>query len=83
MNAAIENDRPDLEILRQLLASATHDASAAMSHWTDGLITLTLDEVRECSGTLGSPGAEDRQSTGPKDTAEEVDVALATEGALP
>jgi len=39
--------RTDLEILRQLLASATHDASAAMSRWTDGLITLTLDEVRE------------------------------------
>ncbi|MHB8899461.1 MAG: chemotaxis protein [Thermoguttaceae bacterium] len=37
----------DLEVLRQLLASATHDASAAMCRWTDGLITLTLDEVRE------------------------------------
>jgi chemotaxis protein CheC len=36
-----------LEILQQLLASATHDASAAMCRWTDGLITLTLDEVRE------------------------------------
>ena len=39
--------RHDLEVLRQLLASATHDASAAMCRWTDGLITLTLDEVRE------------------------------------
>jgi chemotaxis protein CheC len=38
---------PELEILHQLLASATHDASAAMCRWTDGLITLTLDEVRE------------------------------------
>lgn len=36
-----------LEMLRELLASATHDASAAMCRWTDGLITLTLDEVRE------------------------------------
>ena len=33
--------------LHQLFASATHDASAAMCRWTDGLITLTLDEVRE------------------------------------
>ena len=36
-----------LEVLRQLFASATHDASAAMCRWTDGLITLTLDDVRE------------------------------------
>jgi chemotaxis protein CheC len=36
-----------LEVLHQLFASATHDASAAMCRWTDGLITLTLDEVRE------------------------------------
>jgi len=35
-----------LEVLHQLFASATHDASAAMCRWTDGLITLTLDEVR-------------------------------------
>ena len=37
----------ELEVLHQLFASATHDASAAMCRWTDGLITLTLDEVRE------------------------------------
>ena len=37
----------DLEVLHQLFASATHDASAAMCRWTNGLITLTLDEVRE------------------------------------
>jgi chemotaxis protein CheC len=37
----------ELDVLRQLFASATHDASAAMCRWTDGLITLTLDEVRE------------------------------------
>ena len=36
-----------LELLHQLFASATHDASAAMCRWTDGLITLSLDEVRE------------------------------------
>lgn len=36
-----------LEILRQFFASATHDASVAMCRWTDGLITLRLDEVRE------------------------------------
>ena len=40
-------ENPALEVLHQLLASATHDASAAMCRWTDGLITLTLDEVRE------------------------------------
>lgn len=39
---------PDgLEVLHHVLASATSEASAAMSRWTDGLITLTLDEVRE------------------------------------
>lgn len=47
MNYATTAPRPDLHVLRQLLASATHDASAAMCRWTDGLITLTLDEVRE------------------------------------
>jgi len=36
-----------LELLHQLFASATHDASAVMCRWTNGLITLTLDEVRE------------------------------------
>lgn len=36
-----------LEVLHQLFASATHDASAAMCRWTNGLITLSLDEVRE------------------------------------
>ena len=40
-------DNPALAVLHQLFASATHDASAAMCRWTDGLITLTLDEVRE------------------------------------
>lgn len=36
-----------LELLHQLFGSATHDASAAMCRWTEGVITLTLDEVRE------------------------------------
>jgi chemotaxis protein CheC len=40
-------DDPKLGVLHQLFASATHDASAAMCRWTDGLITLTLDEVRK------------------------------------
>jgi chemotaxis protein CheC len=36
-----------LEFLHELFASATHDASAVMCRWTDGLITVTLDEVQE------------------------------------
>jgi len=37
----------ELETLRRLFDAATHEASAAMCCWTDGLITLTLDELRE------------------------------------
>lgn len=37
----------ELELLNQLFSCATHDASAAMCRWTDGLIRLALDEVRE------------------------------------
>ena len=33
--------------LQELFASATHDASAAMCRWTDGIITVTLDKVRQ------------------------------------
>ena len=33
--------------LHELFASATHDASAAMCRWTDGIITVTLDDVRQ------------------------------------
>jgi chemotaxis protein CheC len=40
-------ENTQLNVLHHLFASATHDASAAMCRWTDGLITLTLDEVRE------------------------------------
>ena len=47
MTDACCTENKKLEVLRQLFASATHDASAAMCRWTDGLITLTLDEVRE------------------------------------
>ncbi|UUO08766.1 chemotaxis protein [Blastopirellula sp. J2-11] len=36
-----------LEVLHQLLGAATHEASAAMCRWTNGLITMSLDEVRE------------------------------------
>lgn len=36
-----------LDVLRELFATATHDASAAMCRWTNGLITLTLDAVHE------------------------------------
>lgn len=36
-----------LGVLHELFASATHDASAAMCRWTNGLITVTLDEVRQ------------------------------------
>ena len=44
-NCCTGNDK--LAVLRELFASATHDASAAMCRWTGGLITLSLDEVRE------------------------------------
>jgi chemotaxis protein CheC len=47
MNSIRNPERPDLELLHQLFASATHDASAAMCRWTSGLITLSLDEVCE------------------------------------
>ena len=35
-----------LSVLHELFASATHDASAAMCRWTNGLITVTLDQLR-------------------------------------
>ncbi len=47
MNELRQPETPELEVLHQLFTSATHDASTAMCRWTDGLITLTLDEVRE------------------------------------
>jgi chemotaxis protein CheC len=39
--------QPQLEVLRQLFSAATAEASTAMSRWTGGLITLSLDEVEE------------------------------------
>lgn len=36
-----------MHLLQELFASATHDAAAAMCRWTNGLVTLTLDEVCE------------------------------------
>lgn len=38
---------PGLDGLRELFSSATHDASAAMCRWTDGLITVSLNDVQE------------------------------------
>ena len=36
-----------LEGLHELFSSATHDASAAMCSWTNGLINVALNDVRE------------------------------------
>lgn len=41
------HEKNHLAILHQLLSAATHEASAAMCRWTNGLITMSLDEVRE------------------------------------
>jgi chemotaxis protein CheC len=46
-HAVSSDDTTKLQLLQQLFASATHDASAAMCCWTNNLITLTLDEVCE------------------------------------
>lgn len=45
MNAMLQSEK--LKVLHELLAAATHEASVTMSRWTHGLITLSLDEVRE------------------------------------
>jgi len=47
MSHPFPTDAVELTLLHQLFAAATHDASAAMCRWTDGLITLSLDEVCE------------------------------------
>jgi len=49
-------DEGALSTLHELFASATHGASAAMCRWTNGLITVTLDQVREIA--LEKVGAE-------------------------
>jgi chemotaxis protein CheC len=46
----IETENDDVKALaglKELFASATHDASAAMCRWTEGIISVTLDEVRQ------------------------------------
>ncbi len=40
-------ETPKLHLLKELVASATHDAAAAMCCWTNSRISLTLDEVWE------------------------------------
>jgi len=47
MNIDREPLTPELMVLHELFGAATHEASAAMCRWTNGLITLSLDEVRE------------------------------------
>jgi chemotaxis protein CheC len=47
MNASCLAPQERLDLLQQLFAAATGDASVAMCRWTDGIITLSLDEVRE------------------------------------
>ena len=46
MTEIYDDNDPTLGVLHELFSSATHDASAAMCQWTNGLITVTLDEVR-------------------------------------
>jgi chemotaxis protein CheC len=40
-------DSSKVSLLQELFSAATHDASTAMCRWTNSLIHLTLDEVRE------------------------------------
>lgn len=47
MNNSLCDALTRLDRLHGLFASATSDASTAMCRWTDGLITMTVDEVRE------------------------------------
>lgn len=59
MIATASEHTTELDVLRQLFGAATHDASAAMCRWTNGCITLSLDEIREiplesaCAELLG------------------------------
>jgi chemotaxis protein CheC len=46
----IETDNDNVKALaglQELFASATHDASAAMCRWTEGVISVSLDKVRQ------------------------------------
>jgi len=45
----MNDNQKALAVLREHFASATYDASAAMCRWTNGVITVTLDEVRQVS----------------------------------
>ena len=45
MNTISDSCEPAVDVLRELFSSATHDASAAMCRWTNGLIQLTLDDI--------------------------------------
>jgi chemotaxis protein CheC len=56
MNELHDGHDGALGALYELFASATHDASAAMCRWTNGLIAVTLDQVREIA--LEEVGAE-------------------------
>lgn len=47
MSELLAADTESIQLLRGLFASATHDASVAVCRWTDDLIRLNLDEVRE------------------------------------
>jgi len=38
---------PKIKLLKKLFASATQEASTAMCRWTNSLVSLTLDDVRE------------------------------------
>jgi chemotaxis protein CheC len=47
MKATSFSGDAELAVLEQLFGAATHDASAAMCRWTNGCVTLSLDEIRE------------------------------------
>ncbi|GAA4422241.1 chemotaxis protein [Bremerella cremea] len=47
MDTASTNHSPHLHVLHDVLTAATYEASSAMSVWTGGKISLTLDCVRE------------------------------------
>ncbi len=47
MTRVDSSESSKLQVLRELFASATHDASVAMCRWTNSLISLSLDEVSE------------------------------------
>ena len=47
MSHPFATDPVSMQMLHQLFTAATQEASAAMSRWTNGQNTLSLDEVRE------------------------------------